>query len=161
MNTRFTMGVFLLITALSGVGGVMAQEPPTTAEGLVQSMKRADMTYRQLMQMMGEATATMTLGILAENKQMVEQGTHFIFTHPAPNHNPWSIMPAEDQAGFKQALLAFDQILDTHSRALLEAARAGDWAQANQSYNDLTTACITCHEAWREKAVTRIAPPSD
>jgi len=122
-----------------------------TAEALVQSMKKADMTYRQLMEVMGEASNMMHEGILRENKQMVEVGANFIFTHPAPKHKPWSIMAEEDQAGFKGSLLAFDKILDTHTNAVLAAARADQWVDANKALYELSNACIACHTTWRNK----------
>lgn len=58
------------------------------AEKLVSSMKKADMTYRQLMEVMVRSSSMMHEGILRENKQMVEVGANFIFTHPAPIINP-------------------------------------------------------------------------
>ena len=135
--------------------GVQAEEKITSAEALVKSMVRADMTYRQLMESMGSSLSQISLGILSENKQLVERGTNYLLTHPAPRHNPWSIMPEEDQAGFKQALVTYDIVLEDYSIQIAEAAKQDQWLQANQHLNDLNTACISCHMAWRDKALTR------
>lgn len=121
------------------------------AEKLVSSMKKADMSYRQLMEVMVKSTNMMHEGIIRENKQMVEVGAHFIFTHPAPNHKPWSIMKAEDQAGFKQSLVAFDKILDTHTESIVEAAKEEKWVKASKASHDLMNSCISCHAMWKHK----------
>ncbi len=121
------------------------------AEKLVSSMKKADMSYRQLMEVMVKSSTMMHEGILRENKQMVEVGANFIFTHPAPNHKPWSIMQVEDQAGFKQSLVAFDKILDIHTENIVEAAKKEEWVEASKASHDLMNACISCHAMWRQK----------
>ncbi len=122
-----------------------------TAEQLVASMKKADMTYRQLMEVMGRSTSMMHEGILRENKQMVEVGANFILTHPAPNHKPWTIMKKEDQEGFKQSLLTFDKILDIHTEAMVEAAKKEDWIEASKASHELLNSCVSCHVMWRNK----------
>ena len=122
-----------------------------TAEQLVASMKEADMTYRELMEVMGRTSSMMHEGILRENKQMVEVGAHFILTHPAPNHKPWTIMKKKDQQGFKQSLLAFDKILDIHTEAIVEAAKKEDWIEASKASHELLNSCVSCHVMWRNK----------
>jgi hypothetical protein len=121
------------------------------AESLVASKKKADMSYRQLMAIMGRASATIHEGILRENKQMVIEGVNFILTHPVPNHKPWEIMEEKDQASFKSALLSFDKILDTQATKIREEAVSGNWAGANSALGDLNASCIACHSMWRSK----------
>jgi len=128
---------------------VHAQEK--TAEQLVSSKKKADMTYQQLMEMMGTASTTIHEGVLRENKHMVKEGANYILNHPAPRHKPWTIMEQTDQQDFKQSLLAFDAILDTHARAIIAAVERSDWQAANQAAADLSSACITCHVMWKSK----------
>ena len=52
------------------ISGLYAEEQ--TAEQLVASKKKADMTYKQLMATMGSGSTMMHEGILRENKQMVK-----------------------------------------------------------------------------------------
>lgn len=138
----------LLLASLT-FSNVYAEE--NTAEQLVASMKKADMSYRELMEVMGRSSSMMHEGILRENKQMVEVGANFIFTHPAPNHKPWSIMKEEDQKGFKQSLLSFDKILDTQTGFIVEAARKDNWIEASKASHDLMNSCISCHAMWKDK----------
>lgn len=138
-----------LITSILFFNNSYSEEK--TAEQLVASMKKADMTYRQLMEVMGRSSSMMHEGILRENKQMVEVGANFIFTHPAPNHKPWSIFKKEDQKGFKQSLLAFDKILDIHTEAMVEAAKKENWIEASKASHELMNACVSCHTMWRDK----------
>ena len=129
--------------------GLHAEEQ--TAEQLVSSKKKADMSYKQLMATMGSGSAMMHEGILSENKQMVKSGANLILHHPAPNHKPWSIMKKEDQTDFKKSLLAYDKILDIHTEAIVAAADKEKWTDASTAANELIHSCISCHALWKSK----------
>jgi hypothetical protein len=120
---------------------------------LVASKQKADMTYRQLMEILGEATSMIQMGIVRENKQMVKTGADMVLYHPAPKHKPWNIMEASDRAGFKQSLLTFDPILDEHAGRAAQAAARGNWTEVSRALADLDRSCIACHAMWRDKAV--------
>lgn len=145
------MKKFLVVIAISLMTASYAEDK--TAEALVASKQKADMTYRQLMEIMGDASSMMHKGVIRENKQMVKEGANIILTHPAPNHRPWTIMPEEDQDGFKQSLLAYDKILDSKARRVIDRAEQGSWVEASSSLHELNAACISCHAMWRQKAV--------
>ena len=148
--TPFVRKTSLIVGTLALLaGGAQAQEG--TAEGLVAGMERADMTYRELMEVMGGASGLMHEGILRQNPQMVKSGANIILTHPAPSHDPWTIMAEGDQAGFKSSLVSFDKLLDEYSEDTAEAAAARDWPTASQSLQELNTACVTCHAMWKDK----------
>ncbi|MBK1872642.1 hypothetical protein FE848_05345 [Marinobacter sp. 1-3A] len=147
---HFNLKVSAISLALAlFAGGVLAQGG--AAEDLVAGMERADMTYRQLMEVMGGASGMMHEGILRQNPQMVKSGADIILTHPAPSHQPWSIMPEDRQADFKWSLVSFDKLLDQHSEATVEAAAKKDWLKASQSLQELNTACISCHSMWKDE----------
>ena len=118
---------------------------------LVASKKQADITYRQLMAILGEASSIIHKGILQENKQMVREGADIVLHHPAPKHKPWTIMDENDQAAFKQSLLTFDKIMDEHAGRAAEAAAKENWMDANRALSDLNASCISCHAMWRNK----------
>lgn len=141
--------IFMLICASFIFSSLHAAEQ--TAEQLVASKPKADMNYRQLMEIMGNSSSMIHEGILKENKQMVKTGANFILTHPAPNHKPWSIMKKEDQSDFKKSLLAFDKILDKHTENVVASADKENWSEANDAAHELTNACISCHILWKNK----------
>lgn len=145
------MNKFVLTSLISVVFSFNAYSQEDAAESLVSSMKKADMSYRQLMEVMVKSLNMMNEGIIRENKQMVEVGANFIFTHPAPNHQPWSIMKKEDQTGFKQSLVAFDKILDVNTESIVQAAKKEEWIEANKASHDLMNSCMSCHAMWRHK----------
>ncbi len=122
------------------------------AEALVASKRAADMTYRELMQILGRSLTWIQNGIILENKQLVREGVNHVLHHPAPNHKPWTIMDKADQEGFKQALLGFDPVLDLHANEALAAAEKGDWIEATAAAARLQTTCVSCHGAWKQKA---------
>lgn len=128
---------------------VLAQQD---AESLVASKRAADMTYRELMQILGRSLGWIQAGIVLENKQLVREGVNHVIHHPAPNHKPWTIMSKEDQDGFKQALLGFDPVLDIHANEAAAAAEKGDWLQATEAAARLQTTCVSCHAQWKQKA---------
>lgn len=140
--------LFSLILLLGSQAGYAEQD---AAETMVAGKKKADMSYRQLMEMMGRASATIHEGIMRENKQMVIEGVTFILTHPAPNHKPWEIVEKKDQAAFKSTLLTFDKTLDNQATKVREAAEEEDWTKANNTLNELNSSCIACHAMWRKK----------
>lgn len=125
------------------------------ADQLVASKRQADMTYRQLMELMGSASALIQEGLVRENVEMVHAGTEMIADHPAPNHKPWTIMAASDQAACKQTLVSYDKVLHAESNRIAAAASARDWLTASKSAHDLTTACLTCHVMWKNKVVAK------
>jgi len=84
---------------------------------------------------------------------MVREGVNHVIHHPAPNHKPWIIMDKADQEGFKQALLAYDPVLDIHANEVAAAAEKGDWFEAAAAASRLQTACVSCHSQWRRKAL--------
>ena len=138
----------LMITVLLSITTAHAE---MTAEQLVASKTKADMTYRQLMEILGSASSMMHEGIIRENQQMVQEASKIIVGHPAPKHKPWTIMKKEDQKGFKKSLKFYNKDLDTHAeRAAMHAAK-GDWQEARKASNDLMNACTTCHAMWRTK----------
>lgn len=129
----------------------LAQAQEHAADQLVASKRQADMTYRQLMELMGSASAMIQEGILRENAELTKTAAEMIVKHPAPNHKPWVIMADADQAAFKQSLLSYDKVLDSEATRIAGAAAAGDWLGASASAYALTNACITCHIMWKNK----------
>lgn len=124
-----------------------------TAEQLVATMRKADMTYKELMGSMGRSLETMQHGVLTMNREMVEQGAYFIFNHPAPNHAPWAIFQPSDQAGFKSALVTYDKVLDEHTKDIVKSANLRDWLKASEHLSALQGACVSCHVQWQQKAM--------
>ena len=91
----------LIATFLICLFNTMTYAQQDDAEALVAGKQKAEMTYRQLMEILGRASSLIHEGILRENKQMVKEGANIILNHPAPNHKPWLIMSEADREGFK------------------------------------------------------------
>jgi hypothetical protein len=139
----------LTLALATSLVGFQAYAESQTADQLVASKRQADMTYQQLMEIMGAASAMIQEGIVRQNPEMTRMGAAMIADHPAPNHKPWSIMPAVDQAAFKQTLLSFDEVLHTEATRIEDAAASRDWPAASRAAHALTNACVTCHSAWK------------
>lgn len=122
------------------------------AEALVASKRPADMSYRDLMQILGRALNWIQDGVLLQNRQLVREGVNVIVNHPAPRHKPWTIMETAEQDGFKQSLLAYDRLLDAQANAVAAAAEKSDWPQAAGALAELQMACVSCHAQWQHKA---------
>jgi hypothetical protein len=150
---RFTMKALTLALATSLVI-FQAYAEGQTADQLVASKRQADMTYRQLMEIMGAASAMIQEGIVRQNPEMTRIGAGMIADHPAPNHKPWSIIAEVDQGAFKETLLSFDEVLHAEATRIEEAAASRDWLAASQAAHALTNACITCHAAWKGRVKT-------
>jgi hypothetical protein len=143
---RYTFAALFMLAAVS------ANAEEKTAEQLVAGKKKANITYRQLMEMMGSASIMIHEGIVRENPQMVRDGANLIVNHPAPNHKPWTIVAESDQAAFKQSLLIFDKIMDNQAEDTASQAEQGRWLDASTSAHALMNSCISCHAGWKAKA---------
>jgi ABC-type nickel/cobalt efflux system permease component RcnA/cytochrome c556 len=120
------------------------------ADALVQSKKQSDMTYKQMMQQMGEAYLLMQKGLLMQDSKMVKQGASMIDNHPAPKEKPWSIVKKEDQASFKQTLIAYNDLLHEGAHAITQAITTKDWVEIQSSIHALSAHCVSCHSAWKD-----------
>lgn len=145
MKKRFAAALIAMTAALP----LAAQDK---AEALVASMRKAEMSYKELMVIMGRSIGMVQEGVLTQNRELVEQGANIIFTHPAPNHTPWAIMQSQDQEGFKEALVTYDKVLDLNTNAILKGSRSRDWFAGRAALSELQTACLSCHVQWKDKA---------
>ncbi len=148
-GSGFTPVIALALSFAISLPAAMAQQ---NAEALVASKRPADMSYRDLMQILGRALNWIQDGVLLRNKQLVREGGNVIVNHPAPRHKPWTIMETADQESFKQSLLAYDKILDAKANAAISAAEKSDWLEASAALAELQTACVSCHTQWQHKA---------
>lgn len=137
-----TLGTMLTIS-------LFAQEK--TADDLVKSMKKADITYAQLMQGMGMAKNNIDMGIIGMNKFLVDRGIDLIRTHPAPKAKPWFIMAEEDREGFKSMLVYYDKKMDEDVEAIEKAVNQKDWMKALEASQELSNSCISCHISYKDK----------
>jgi len=136
-----------LVLSLSSL--VSAQEK--TADDLIKSMKKADITYAQLMTGMSEALNNIQSGIIGMNSMLVDRGINFVRTHPAPKQKPWVIMAEEDRNSFKSTLLYFDKKMDEDVLAIEKAVDKKDWDMALQGLNTFENTCMACHNSWKNK----------
>ncbi len=141
----------IAVITLVGLLAFVSQAEAQTVDQLLASKKKADMTYRQLMEIMGSASSMIHQGILRENKQMVKTGANIILNHPAPNHKPWSIMQKSDQKEFKKSLMSYNKVLDSNAERVAKEAGMGKWRDASKSAHELSISCAACHSSWRNK----------
>ena len=122
-----------------------------TADDLIKSMKKADITYAQLMTGMSEALNNIQSGIIGMNSMLAERGINFIRTHPAPKQKPWVIMSNEDRESFKSTLLYFDKKMDEDVLVIENAIIRKDWVLALKGLNTFENTCMACHNSWKNK----------
>lgn len=149
LQRMFRFVALLTISFAASLPNALAEQ---SAEALVASKRPADMSYRDLMQILGRSLGWIQEGVLLQNKQLIREGVNLIVSHPAPRHKPWTIMEAADQEGFKQALLAYDKILDVKANAAASAAEKSAWLEASAALGELQIACVSCHTQWQHKA---------
>ena len=109
------------------------------------------MTYKQMMQRMGEAFKMIQTGIFNENRELVRLGAFLIENHPAPKEKPWSIVKQKDKTAFKKTLLAYDKLLHQSAEDIendLNSTKS-DWASINKKVFELSNHCISCYAVWK------------
>ncbi|MDD2697942.1 MAG: hypothetical protein PHF17_03975 [Arcobacteraceae bacterium] len=139
------------VALLGAVLSVSLFAEEKTAEELVKSMKKEDITYRQLMNGMAMAKNNIDNGIIGMNKMLVNRGIDFIRTHPAPRAKPWVIMGKDDQEGFKSMLVFYDKKMDEDVEAIEKAVNKKDWQKALEASNELSNSCLSCHVVYKDK----------
>lgn len=120
------------------------------AEDLVASKQKSDMTYKQIMQRMGEAYNMIQRGVINQNKELIKHGAWMIDNHPAPKQKPWSIVKKEDQQSFKQTLISYNTLLHTSANNINNSLKANDWHSVNKEVYIMSNHCISCHQAWKD-----------
>ena len=141
--------LIIAVATTSLTSGLFAQEK--TADDLVKSMKKEDISYTQLMSGMAMANNNIQTGILSMNKFLVDRGIDLIRTHPAQRKKPWVIMAKEVQEGFKSMLVYYDKKMDEDVEAIEKAVNAKDWNKAFDAVTEFSTSCINCHTAYKDK----------
>ena len=137
------------LATTSLTSGLFAQNK--SADDLVKSKKKEDISYRQLMNGMAMANNNIHTGILSMNKFLVNRGINLIRTHPAPRKKPWIIMAKEDRDGFKSMLVYYDKKMDEDLKAIEKAVNIKDWNKAFSAATEFSTSCINCHTAYKNK----------
>lgn len=122
-----------------------------TAEDLVNSMKKEDITYAQLMSTMSMAINNIQAGIISMNKFQVDRGIDLIRTHPAPKKKPWFIMAKENRDAFKSTLVYFDKKMDEDVLFIEKAVEKKDWNKALVGLNEFNNTCMSCHITWKNE----------
>ena len=149
MRVKHFLGNFVLGTAIIWTTNLAAKEK--TADDLVASMQKEDITYAQLMSGMGMAYESIQNGIVSMNKLLVDRGIYFIRTHPAPKQKPWVIMERENQEGFKAMLVYYDKKMDEDVAVIEKAVTHKDWIKAYEGVTELGNSCISCHITYKDK----------
>ena len=135
--------VSILLTSVNAV--------EKTADDLIKSMKKADITYAQLMAGMSQALNNIQSGIIGMNSVLVDEGIDFIRTHPSPKQKPWVIMAKEDRESFKSTLLYFDKKMDEDVEVIERAVKQKDWNSALMGLSTFENTCMSCHNSWKNK----------
>lgn len=148
------MRQFLKIGTLLVCAGLTLMAQEKSAEDLVKSMKKEDITYAQLMSGMGMAYDNIQKGVITMNKLLVDRGIDFIRTHPAPKQNPWLIMDKESQEGFKAMLVYHDEKMDEEIALIEKAVQKKDWIGAYDNVKGLGNSCISCHVTYKNNVVS-------
>jgi len=123
-----------------------------TVNGIVRRKHASNMTYRQMMQQMGESFKMVQTGLLTQNRDLIRTGADMIQHHPAPKTKPWLIMPEEEQEAFRQSLIAYDKLLHQSAAAIIDALD-GDIYEINNRIFEMSNHCISCHQLWQNKTI--------
>ena len=149
------MKILNIIIAMHLFIAVAYAEKKESAEELIASKVKADMTYQEMMQIMSIDAKKIYDGMILENRVMVIDGANAIRFHKAPNHKPWLIVEKSKQDAFKEMLLIYDEILHESAEDIVDALDKDDWSGANRAFGVMTDSCIVCHSGWKNEVIKR------
>jgi ABC-type nickel/cobalt efflux system permease component RcnA len=118
-------------------------------EQLLATKTKSQMSYKQMMQQMGEGLKVLQTGVLTQNKTLVLLGCDIINNHPAPKEKPWSIVKPSDAKRFKETLIAYNQLLHTGVSDIQKSVKNNDWIETNKALFNLSNHCVSCHSVWK------------
>jgi len=133
-------------------GGVAHTHSTQTVNQIVKSKKASHMTYKQMMQQMGESYKMLQTGVLTQNRDLIALGADLIQNHPAPKTKPWLIMPEEEQEAFRESLIAYDKLLHQSAHEIIKALDE-DMYEVNNKVFEMSNHCISCHTLWQNKTI--------
>jgi cytochrome c biogenesis protein CcdA len=123
-----------------------------TVNQIVQRKHASHMTYKQMMQQMGESFKMVQTGLLTQNSDLIRLGADLIQHHPAPKTKPWLIMPEEEQEAFRESLIAYDKLLHQSAGMIIDALDK-DIYEVNNRIFEMSNHCISCHQLWQNKTI--------
>ena len=125
-------------------------ENKSESENLVNSKKKSDMTYKQMMQRMGQAYIMIQNGVIHKNKQLIRDGINMIQNHPAPKEKPWTIVKKDDTKAFKATLVSYNDTLHQSSDKITDTLLTNNWIDINEAVYNLSNNCVSCHNIWKD-----------
>ncbi len=123
--------------------------PHTNVEQLIQSKKKSNMTYKQIMVQFGIAYAMVQEGVINQDKNIIKIGLDKIQNHPSSKEHPWKIVKTRDMEAFKESLLYYDNLLHKSATDIQKSLKTNDWTTINKNIFKLSNHCINCHLTWK------------
>lgn len=111
--------------------------------------KPSDHTLRQVMQHLGAATQQIQLGLLMNNRLMIQEGAKAIAHHPAPKGG---IAPyiKKNHEKLKPIIKEMDARVHDTALQMAEQSATGSMIELEALSDKMVLGCISCHNVFRD-----------
>ncbi|SHK22601.1 hypothetical protein [Thermocrinis minervae] len=118
--------------------------------GAVEHTQESDMTFRQVMQLVNQATISILQGFLFNNDYLIISGAQQIVHHPMPKGGPIRYIDPSRREEFIKAMPTFEEQVHGSAERLVKFIREGRREEAYEEYMKMVRGCMACHQMFRD-----------
>lgn len=152
---RRTLLPLLLAAATLLLGGVVLADQHHHGAGdghgktHADAGKQSEYTLKEVMQHLAAAQAEIQIGLLTNNRLMIQRGAHRIGNHPMPKGG---IKPyiKKNIAALKPTIKKMDGLVHDSAVEIAKTAATAKMVDLQVLNNRMVTGCISCHNVFRD-----------
>lgn len=140
----------------SAVFAAGVEEPKEkTFEQIVKGRAKANITFKELMQIASSETMRMFDGFMRQNYLQIELAANTLDNHPMPAKDvtgpgQWMFLVPEKREEFKAAMPHFEKSVHGYAREAAKLSKEGKWEEGYAAYQKMIAGCVQCHLVFKE-----------
>lgn len=154
---RILLAAVLMIFAMSSFAfaAEVAEPQQKTLEQITKGRNKANITFKELMQIAEMEVMRMFDGFMRQNFLQVELAANTLDNHPMPAKDvagpgQWMFLVPEKREEFKAAMPHFEKVVHGYAREAAKLAKDGKWEEGYTAYQKMINGCVSCHLVFRE-----------
>ncbi|SNZ13605.1 hypothetical protein [Hydrogenobacter hydrogenophilus] len=109
-----------------------------------------EITFRQVMQIVNNATLRILEGFLMNNDELVIRGAKEIANHPMPKGGPLAYIEPSKREEFAKAMPTFEREVHGSAEEIVRLIKEKKKEEAYEKFNHMVRGCMACHSLFRD-----------
>ena len=143
---RLGIALFASLLLLTVGGLSLAQKTPAVPAAKA-AKAESPYTLKEVMQRLARSTDTIQLGLLSNNRLLIELGARAVADHPKPKGGLAPYLKDREQV--KAVARSIDQLVHQTAVEIAEAAPKAEMLELAKMNAKMIEGCIGCHEVFR------------